>query len=138
MRKKAMFFIGLSVSVTLAYFLMTGAADAGFRTISSGSLEEGDVRLDLTPERVENGKLVVRFAVDTHSVSLRQFDLKEATILEYNGKTVKPVEASRLGGHHAAGKLVFRVEDAGETFTIKVTGIPRVEERVFTWSMKDK
>ncbi len=45
----------------------------GFKLIRSGSMDSGDVLIELTPEEFKNGKLIVRFAVNTHSVNLSRF-----------------------------------------------------------------
>ncbi|NQV09013.1 hypothetical protein HQ529_04135 [Candidatus Woesearchaeota archaeon] len=105
-----------------------------YNKIVTGSTENGEVSIELMPHEVENNKLVVDIWVNTHSVDLSMFDLKEITTLEYNGKSVSPVSALGLGGHHVSGTLVFDVDDKIESFTIKIKGIPKVEERVFEWS----
>src|SRR3989344_167273 len=88
---------------------------------SSGSTDEGDAQIELTPS-YNNGQLEVEIAINTHSVDLSQFDLKEITTLEYNGKVAKPVSAPALGGHHVNGKLVFKVDEDPDDFTIKIVG----------------
>lgn len=105
---------------------------AAFETISTGSTSTGEVFIELTP-RIEDGQLVVDISTNTHSVSLDEFDLEEITTLEYNGKTVKPLSAPSLGGHHSNGELVFEVDENIDSFTIKIKGIPKVEERIFNW-----
>jgi hypothetical protein len=104
-----------------------------FESFSSGSTGAGDVSVELTPEEIERGKLKVDIAVNTHSVDLSQFDLKEITTLEYNGKLIKPETAPSLKGHHSFGTLVFGVGEKISSFTIKIRGIPKVEERIFEW-----
>ncbi len=108
------------------------ATGSGFRTISTGSTDEGDVAVDLTPVEIKDGKLRVSIAANTHSVDLTQFDLKKLAVLEYNGKTASPSSADSLSGHHANGELVFDTGDVKE-FTIRIKGIPKTEERVFAW-----
>lgn len=110
-----------------------GADSSDFRSIDSGTTEEGDVLVELTPVGISNNQLRVEISANTHSVSLGEFDLTEITILEYNGKSAKPVSAPNLGGHHSNGELVFDVDDEFKEFTIKIKGIPKVEERVFEW-----
>lgn len=105
-----------------------------FRAISTGSTGDGDVSMELTPHSVIDGILEVDIAVNTHSVDLTQFDLTRITRLEYNGKIVNPISAPRLSGHHSSGALKFKVEDKIEAFTIKISGIPKVRERVFAWN----
>ena len=107
---------------------------SGFKLIVSGSTSSGEVAVDLKPHKVSNGQLQVDIGVNTHSVSLEGFDLKEITTLEFSGKTIKPTSVPRLSGHHNSGTLVFDVGENIESFTIKIIGIPKVEERVFTWN----
>ena len=107
--------------------------EAGFELKSSGTTSSGDVSIDLTPIEVGNDNLKVKISANTHSVDLSQFDLKEITTLEYNGKVIKPVSAPALSGHHNDGELVFNTKEKIDSFTIKIRGIPSVEERVFKW-----
>ncbi|HLD43651.1 MAG TPA: hypothetical protein VJB08_06745 [Candidatus Nanoarchaeia archaeon] len=105
----------------------------GFATIGSGSTDQGDVSIDLTP--VKGGKqLKVLVTANTHSVDLSQFDLREITILEYDGRKIQPSAAPKLSGHHANGEIIFDVSVPSDSeFTIKMRSIPKEEERVFTW-----
>lgn len=82
----------------------------GFKSIDSGTTGSGDVSVELTPGGIKNNQLTVRISVNTHSVSLEGFDLKEITTLEYGGKLIKPVDAPNLGGHHSDGELIFDVD----------------------------
>lgn len=114
----------------------TGTAaetSSSFQSIPSGSTGIGDVSVVLTPKSMVGGRLEVEIAVNTHSVSLSQFDLQELTRLEYNGHTVKPSSAPGLGGHHSSGILAFDIGDDIGKFRIVIKGIPKVEERVFEW-----
>ena len=109
-----------------------------YQPISTGSTGPGDVSVELTPFSSENGLLKVNIAVNTHSVDLSQFDLKEITLLEYKDKFYKPVEAPALRGHHSNGILTFNISpenNIDESFTIKISGIPNVKERVFSWKI---
>jgi len=64
------------------------ADESGFKSIDSGTTGAGDVSVELTPHDVVNGKYTVDVAINTHSVDLSQFDLKQITTLEYNGKAL--------------------------------------------------
>ncbi len=118
----------------------TGKKDANiapvatFKTISTGSLDSGDASVDLTPRDMENGKFAVDVSVNTHSADLSQFDLMKITLLEYEGKTIKPLSAPKLSGHHSSGTLVFDTGKEIKNFRIIIKGILAVEERVFEWS----
>ncbi len=109
-----------------------GKAD-GFIPVSSGSMNPGDVLIELTPKYIAPKRLVVKFAMNTHSVDLSQFDLKKITTLTYNGKTFKPTDANRLRGHHSFGLIVFDLDNEPENFTITIEGIPSEDKREFTW-----
>lgn len=106
---------------------------AGFQSITTGTTGTGDVAISLTPQ-IKQGQLIFSFAANTHSVSLEQFDLKSITTLEIDGKTLRPSNVPAMTGHHVSGQLVF---DAGSfsahEFTVRITGIPKVQERVFLW-----
>jgi len=106
-----------------------------FESINSGSTDSGDVSIELTPYEMNKKQLKVRIAANTHSVDLSGFDLKQITFLEYNGQTIKPISAPSLQGHHSNGELIFNIEKELSSFTIKIKGIPKVEERVFTWQI---
>jgi len=103
----------------------------GFETIGSGSTDQGEVSIELTPVNGEKGFRVM-IAANTHSVDLSQFDLRKITTLEYGGKEIQPIAAPDLSGHHSTGELVFDAE-VPSGFTIRIRGIPKEEERVFTW-----
>lgn len=106
-----------------------------FATVSTGTTDTGDVAIDLLPYPVKDGKLRVDLAANTHSVDLSPFDVRAITTLTYKGKSIAPTEAPSLQGHHVSGTLVFPVDEEGDItpFTITLTGIPLVNERVFTW-----
>ncbi|MBI3032488.1 hypothetical protein HYY69_03365 [Candidatus Woesearchaeota archaeon] len=102
-------------------------------TISTGNTDDGNVAIDLTPTKIEQGKLLVDLAANTHSVDLSQFDLKQIISLTFDGKSMKPVEAPALSGHHANGILVFNAGEALKSFTITIEGIPQEQRRVYQW-----
>lgn len=147
-------FMALFIGVALVYLFtksddagieLTPAAQAGesvmrnseatFGPKSTGSLGPGDALVELTPVSVDRGKVVLKFTINTHSVRLSGYDLRQITTLEYKGKELKPVKASRIGGHHSSGTIEFQTGEEIGTFTIKIKGIPRVEERVFEWNV---
>ncbi len=113
-----------------------GSNELGYKSIDSGSTGSGDVSIELTPLGIEDNQFKVEVAVNTHSVDLSQFNLKEITTLEYNGKSVNPVSAPGLDGHHSSGEIVFDIGEETDSFTIKIKGIPKVEERVFAWEWR--
>ena len=108
-------------------------AEAGFESIITGTTSPGDVSIELKPHQPANGVLEVDLYANTHSVDLSQFDLAEITSLEYEGKSVKPVSAPSMRGHHVSGTLAFEVDEELESFKITISGIPDVEERIYEW-----
>ncbi len=109
------------------------STNGAFETITTGSTDPGDVSLELTPYELSDGQFKVRIAANTHSVDLSQFDFKQITTLNYNGKPIKPLSAPILSGHHANGELIFSVEGEAKTFTLEIKGIPKIETRTFKW-----
>jgi len=126
-------FIGVPTNVAAKLKNLPDKSNSGFESIDSGSTGPGDVSIELTPQNIENNQLNVNIAVNTHSVDLSQFDLKQITTLEYNGKTISPISAPTLGGHHSNGELIFEVDEEIDNFIVKIKGIPKVQERVFEW-----
>ena len=133
--------MAVAVAGTVAVFFITalqpaaagnsgGAVAKMGETIVSGGTGTGEVSIELTPENV-GGQLQVRVAVNTHSVDLTPFDLKQLATLTVGGRDYKPVEAPALGGHHTTGTMVFAVGAAD--FTIRIVGMPKVAERIFSW-----
>ncbi|MBI5389643.1 hypothetical protein HZB01_04675 [Candidatus Woesearchaeota archaeon] len=104
--------------------------------ISTGNTDDGNVQIDLTPLRFNNGRFEVEIAANTHSVDLAPFDLSKITTLEYNGKTIKPVSSSPLSGHHTTGTLLFETDGEISNFVITITGIPQEETRTYIWPKK--
>lgn len=104
------------------------------RTINTGTTEQGEVSISLTPKEMKEGILTISIAANTHSVDLSVFDLKELTVLEFEGKQIKPSSAPKLSGHHASGELIFNVGKELKNFVVKLKGIPKIEERIFEWN----
>jgi hypothetical protein len=102
-------------------------------TKSTGSMNSGDALVELKPS-IDKNHLIVKFRINTHSVSLNRINMKDMVTLEYRDKVLKPVKASRVGGHHASGKIIFNIEEGIDSFTIRIRGIPKVEDRVYEWS----
>ena len=94
---------------------------------------EGSVTIDITPSEFKDGKMYFDIGVNTHSVTLTDYDLVQLTTLEFEGKSIKPISAPKLTGHHNSGTLVFETGKELKNFKIKVKGIPDIEERVFEW-----
>jgi len=122
-----------SIEKTTSALPETNLVSDSLKSVSTGSTNSGDALIELTPHKVVNGKLVVDASFSTHSVTLSAFDLKQITTLEYDGKVIQPSSALLLSGHHNNGEIVFDVDKDLTTFTIKIKGIPNIEDRVFEW-----
>ncbi len=109
------------------------AEPVAYEAKSTGSLQTGDVLIELTPIGIKDGKFEVMLTANTHSVDLSQFDLMQQTILQYDNKEIKPISAPALSGHHTSGELVFNINKMPENFKIEIRSIPNVEERIFEW-----
>ena len=124
----------VALFVLVAGLPVVQAADVGdLPKIAVGSLEPGDAVIELEPEKFEDGKLVVKYFVNTHSVSLGDYDLSASTSLKVGEEIIQAAEADDLGGHHPKGRLIFLLDALPDAFTIVITGIPAVEERVYEW-----
>lgn len=104
-----------------------------FGTVYTGSMEAGDSVIEITPKGIENGKFIVDISLNTHSVDLSQYDLMEITTLQYNDKKINPESSPKLTGHHNSGTMVFDIGKVPENFSITITGIPNIENRMFEW-----
>jgi|SRR3989344_5125095 len=122
-----------SVMSFLNTTIPTSLGRTSFSPILTGTTDSGDVAIELTPDGITDGKLTLNIAVNTHSVELTQFNLQEITTLEYDGQKVKPSSIPTLSGHHSTGTMQFTVDKEISSFTITITGIPKVEERIYRW-----
>lgn len=102
-------------------------------TLTAGTTGNGDVEVSLTPQGVNGGQFAFTLALNTHSVDLSSLDLRQAATLEYNGKKVYAASGPQLGGHHINGKLTFPVDRIPGEFTVRIAGIPKQQERVYSW-----
>jgi hypothetical protein len=108
-----------------------------FSPKTTGSMGPGDAVVELTPRRIDRNTFEVKFSINTHSVSLSGIDMMQIAVLEHEEHVFKPSKASRVGGHHSAGVIVFNVEGSigtKDSFKIRLQGIPKVQDRVYEWS----
>lgn len=92
----------------------------------------GSVTLDVWPEWRDTA-LVVHVRATTHTVDLGTVDLCEQLRLFVAGTEMAPLRAGRLSGHHAAGDVVFRLDERPSSFTITIRDVPDVPVRTITW-----
>lgn len=84
----------------------------------------------------QNDALVFEVVMDTHSVNLDSYDLKELALLrDDRGKEYLPLSwSSEAGGHHRSGKLAFAVPDqSAKAFELVIRNVAGVKERVLRW-----
>lgn len=93
----------------------------------------GNISYDLTPRLLDGGQLVVEVRATTHSGDLAELDLGALMSLEAGGKTYRPVAATALRGHHALGKVTFRVDAKPERFVITIGPARGMGEQRFEW-----
>lgn len=101
--------------------------------ISTGTMTDGGVKMELEPASFENGIFRVKFYANTHKVNLGQYNMMELMHLEYADVGYRPVSTKRMRGHHAGGEIEFRVPEVPDHFRIVVRGLPDLEERIFEW-----
>ncbi len=101
-------------------------------TVYAKQTSEGEVTLELEP-RWQDSMLVVHVTANTHSVNLSDIDLGELTRLIIAETRVAPDEAGPLSGHHATGRLVFRLVARPQSFAIEIRDVPDVPLRRLTW-----
>lgn len=85
-------------------------------------IDNGAVTLTLSPKGYSDGSFYVDISLNTHSVELSQFNLKEILSLEYNGQSLKPISTPELNGHHSSGNLIFKVDKKPVNYKFKVEG----------------
>jgi hypothetical protein len=132
--KFEIFLIAASVGFAIIALISSFAFALDKKAVETGSLDPGDVIIELIPSSYNNGKLTINVSMNTHSISLGDYDLAKLTVLEYKGKTYKPVKVKSGGGHHAYGRIVFELDVEPKGYTITITGIPKAENRVFKWN----
>jgi hypothetical protein len=101
---------------------------------TSGSMEEGNVLIELTPYIFHKNRLSIKFGMHTKTIDLDKFNLSKIITLEHEGKIFKPIIASKMSGHHSYGIFTFDVGTEISSFKIKINDIPKVQERIFKWN----
>ena len=86
----------------------------------------------------QNDSLVFEISMETHSVNLDGYDLKQLALLrDDKGGEYSPIEwDSAPGGHHRGGKLVFAHPDKSpRMFELTIRNVAGVNERVLRWQV---
>ncbi|MBU2649114.1 hypothetical protein KKI24_30685 [bacterium] len=143
----------LLVTTLLALFILAGFVSIGFAWTPWGKKDSdnesgqkangifgvkkqsgGDVTVDLTPVSFDDGELIIKISINTHNVDdLSKYDLREIIQLETGAASIKPVKTPRLGGHHNSGRIVFKVAELPDKFSIGITGLNSADKREFNW-----
>ena len=131
--------VGLIYSLS-GFFTSPASAKVNVNTAQENSnskfaakTSESTVTVVITPIKFENAKLYVDIGVDTHTVGLDSYNLREIVTLEFEGKSVKPLSAPKLSGHHNTGQLIFDAGKEPSNFKIVIKGLPDIQERVLEW-----
>lgn len=154
LEKKLIAFIAIFISISIMYMFvkdinpgngstteaqvsedMRQPTSLSFTAKSTGSMDSDDAVIELMPDMSSENSLELKFSINTDSVKLSKFDLKEITTLEYDNKVLRPVKASTINGHHSSGTIVFNTKEDIESFIVKINGIPNIKETVYKWNM---
>jgi hypothetical protein len=130
------FIIGLffSASIVGAFSLFT---DKLTRIDSQGPVEVSATFQKSTG--AEAGSVVFRLALNTHSVDLNQYDLKQLSFIQFDGG--QPVQAAKWepsgSGHHFTGTLTFdrAIPQGAKKLNLFIKEIGGVQERVLEWAL---
>lgn len=125
--------------------LPSGSPESNSLMLTNGLVQSntgGRVTIDVEWMGAENGLLTFAVAMNTHSVDLDAYDLKELTVLRDDaGREYQPTSwQSASGGHHRQGTLIFSIPDSliqGETKYLElfIRDVAMVDERVLKWEL---
>ena len=128
-----------------------GGSDAPTNTVSSispsnGTMQShdgGGVTIDVAWLDLDGGHLAFSVAMNTHSVGLDGYDLRDLAVLrDDQGHEYDPVSwESGPGGHHRSGTLTFASPDSlhsGEAKSLEliIRDVAGIDERVMTWHLQ--
>ncbi len=106
------------------------------------SHEGGSVTINVEWQGAEDHSLVFYVALNTHSVDLDNYDLRELAVLRDNGgEEYSPTSwESASGGHHRQGVLHFPLPDSlvqgeAEYLEIMIRDVAGIEARVMKWEL---
>ncbi len=102
----------------------------------------GSVTIDIEWIKAEDGLLMFDVSMNTHSVDLDQYDLRELAILrDDTNSEYHPVSwDSAPGGHHRRGTLTFPISDSlsqgkAKYVEIVIHDVAGIKERVLKWEL---
>lgn len=135
--------IALAAILVIAGFFVTKNRNANNETpkrLEAQTNNQGNVEVKVEPLDVTKSSQNWKFKItlDTHSVEL-DYDLtKKVTLVDEQGKELKPItwEGAGPGGHHREGTLKFRaVTPRPRLIELKIIGVGGVKERSFKWQL---
>ncbi len=137
-----LFYIILFLVIIIALFLaffpfikdITKDSDSKYKIITTGTLEYGDVAIEIIPLGFNNEIFEFKLSANTHSVDLSKYNLKEIITLQYEGKTIKPIEAVKMSGHHSSGSITFEINHEPKEFKLIITSMSLLQERIYEWN----
>ena len=113
----------------------------GENNLSLQTNSQGNVTMQVKPINISKASKIWAFEIDleTHTVELNQDLVKNAVILDDQGKGYYPVawEGDPSGGHHRKGILKFEaIFPIPKLVLLKINQIGDTQERVFKWELK--
>jgi hypothetical protein len=94
---------------------------------------EGEIMFEITPRPWKSGRLIVDIRANTHSGDLAELKLQDVAKLQVGNQAYRPVDATSLSGHHAAGTVTFEVPEAPKRFTVEMAGVRSMMDLKFEW-----
>lgn len=143
--------ITASIAIMLAILALAGCSSATKDSVpKSGSLSSPEA---LAPDPVQSSSggavtleakllghqedtLVFEVSMNTHSVNLDSYNLKELAVLrDDRGIEYRPSDwGSVFGGHHRKGRLAFTHSDqSARSFELVIRDVAGIKERVLKW-----
>jgi hypothetical protein len=125
--------IGLSVLAATTGCSSPDGKETPSATAYQTRSSEGEIAFEITPRPWKSGRLILDVRANTHSGDLAEVKLRDFATVDVGDQVYRPVDATSLAGHHAAGTVTFELPEAPKRFTVKMTGVRNIEELRFEW-----
>jgi hypothetical protein len=123
---------GMGIWVTQGRFART-STPATISAAAAQTSEGGSVTVVVTPQTTDDS-VAFTVALDTHSVDLDGYDLREIALLRVDGRELRPTAwDAPKGGHHRQGTLVFPASPPGGSMELVIRDVAGIAERSFRW-----
>lgn len=98
--------------------------------------EQGDVVLKVNPLSLQAGsEAEFKLNMDTHSVELDYDLIKQSSLVDDQGRILKPISWNGgSGGHHLSGELIFPDPGKVKTLELRILGLDGID-RKFKWEI---